>query len=312
MSSARCPDPPIPAPRLARPRVAVVIPCFNTGDLILEAVDSLAGEEPHELVIVDDGSTDPATLSALEALRAAGTTVVRQANSGIGAARNAAVAASRAPYVFALDGDDRLAAGTLAALADLLDADPLAQLAWGDLRRFGDEEFLDRKARILDPWLLTYVNDVHASVMIRRDALTSLGGWSADQVNEDWDLAMSAAERGWRGAYLPRVTVHYRVRAGEGARAAATLERSLPLLRAGHPDLYAARGHNRRGSRAPRLARWTLPLIDRLPGLGDAERHRICDVILRWSDPRRNPAPPGEPERHPALAALARRLPRRA
>lgn len=304
------PIPPVRAPALRppAPRVAVVMPCFDAGELILEAVTSLKCEEPHELVVVDDGSTDPATLAALDRLRAGGTRVLRQANGGIGAARNAAVAASRAPYIFALDADDRLAPGTLAALADLLDADPGAMLAWGDLRRFGDEEYLDRKARVLDPWALTYVNDLHASVMIRRGALAALGGWSTDQVNEDWDLAMSAAERGWRGRYLPRVTVHYRVRAGAGARVAGALDRSIPLLRAAHPDLFTARCRNRGSSPAPRLARWSLPLIDRLPRLSAAGRHRLADVILRWTDRRRNPLAPGGPERHPAVTALRRRV----
>jgi glycosyltransferase involved in cell wall biosynthesis len=39
-------------------RVAVVVPCFNDGATLPETLESLAGEEPHELVVVDDGSTE--------------------------------------------------------------------------------------------------------------------------------------------------------------------------------------------------------------------------------------------------------------
>ena len=46
------------------PRVAVVVPCFDDGETLSEALGSLRDEEPHELVVVDDGSTDPATLGA--------------------------------------------------------------------------------------------------------------------------------------------------------------------------------------------------------------------------------------------------------
>ena len=47
-----------------QPRVAVVIPCFNAGQLLPEALASLQEPEPLEIVVVDDASTDPATLAA--------------------------------------------------------------------------------------------------------------------------------------------------------------------------------------------------------------------------------------------------------
>ena len=57
----------------AAPRVAVVIPCFDDGATIREAVASVTGQEPCELVIVNDGSTDPETLEVLAELADAGT-----------------------------------------------------------------------------------------------------------------------------------------------------------------------------------------------------------------------------------------------
>jgi glycosyltransferase involved in cell wall biosynthesis len=65
-------------------RVAVVIPCFNDGATLGEAVESLRLrlEEPCEVVIVDDGSTDAGTLEELRRLSSAGVTVVSQENQG--------------------------------------------------------------------------------------------------------------------------------------------------------------------------------------------------------------------------------------
>ena len=58
-------------------RVAVVVPCFNDGALIREALRSVREDEPVELVVVDDASTDPATLEVLDGLRAEGVRVIR-------------------------------------------------------------------------------------------------------------------------------------------------------------------------------------------------------------------------------------------
>src|SRR5436305_7745211 len=112
---------------LALVRVAAFIPCFNDGHVVGEAVQSVrSGPEPEESVVVDDDSTDPATASALDDLRAEGVTVLRQDNAGLPAARNAGLAATSAPYVFPLDADDLAEPDALPALADALDADPEA------------------------------------------------------------------------------------------------------------------------------------------------------------------------------------------
>jgi glycosyltransferase involved in cell wall biosynthesis len=62
------------------PRVAVVVPCFNDGATLRETITSIDEPEPIELVVVDDGSTDPDTLAVLTELAAAGTRVVHQEN----------------------------------------------------------------------------------------------------------------------------------------------------------------------------------------------------------------------------------------
>ncbi|MEO1368569.1 MAG: glycosyltransferase, partial [Acidobacteriota bacterium] len=72
------------------PRVAVVIPCRDLGHLLGEAVASVERSiaEPYELIVVDDGSTDPDTLEIMKRLREAGYRIERQEPSGVCAARN--------------------------------------------------------------------------------------------------------------------------------------------------------------------------------------------------------------------------------
>ncbi len=139
---------------------------------------------------------------------------MRKENGGLSSARMAGVAATSAPYVFPLDADDAVVPGALAALADALDAAPDAALAWGDIQVWGEVEAELAVARSLDPWLLTYLNDVPVASLLRRTALEDAGGWSMGSGYEDWDLWLALAERGYAGIHVRRPTLRYRRRRG--------------------------------------------------------------------------------------------------
>jgi glycosyltransferase involved in cell wall biosynthesis len=254
----------------AAPRVAVIIPCYNDGETLPDALDSLEGQEPHELVIVDDGSTEPETRATFERLESAGLRVLHQENGGLAAARNAGLAATTAPYVLALDADDRAVPGSLTVLADALDAHPDAVVAWGDLEVFGAGRSVQRLSPVLDPWLITYMNGLTADALIRRTALEQVGGWTyGGRGYEDWDLWMALAERGHRGIYVPGVRHSYRLHGSRMLRDARENHDELYAdLRARHPGLFARRREHWRGSRAALRLRLLLPLVERLPFSG--------------------------------------------
>jgi glycosyltransferase involved in cell wall biosynthesis len=259
----------------------VVVPCFNDGATLPEAIESLRDQELAELVVVDDGSTDESTLGCLDALRAGGVRVVRQDNAGLPAARMRGVAETSAPYVFPLDADDALVPGSLEALADALDRRPDARLAWGDVINFGEVEMRIRMGPCLDPWKITYLNDVPTHSLIRRDALLEAGGWQLARGFEDWDLWMAFAERGWHGVYLGRPVLHYRYSTNDGRKNAAQLSLYPELygeLRSRHPSLFARRGANWRASCASPAARALFPVIDAVPFLSDWTRRRLYHV----------------------------------
>src|SRR5438874_111277 len=117
--------------------VSVVIPVWNQGRYLPAAVDSAVhcGYRPLEIVVVDDGSTEPETVAALDALR--GVTLIRQAHRGLPAARNAGIAAARGAFVIPLDADDLLPAGFVGPAVAALERDPRIGCVAGEVSNFG-------------------------------------------------------------------------------------------------------------------------------------------------------------------------------
>lgn len=250
------------------PRVAVIVPCFNDGLLAKEAVASVQEHEPVELVVVDDASTDPQTVEALDELRAAGVRVLRhEVNQGLSAARRTGLAATEARYVFPLDSDDLLVAGALAHLADRLDSDDGLFATWGDIVEFGTR---DRRLSVpvaFDPYRVAYRNDYPVCSLFRRDALERVGPWQdvGGQVGyEDWNLWMSFGERGERGMHAGAGVVAVRRRLHGPRMLGDAIGRHRALyaeLRRTHPRLFEEIAEHRRRSTLPRVGRLAYPWI---------------------------------------------------
>lgn len=245
----------------------MVIPCFNDGATLVEAVRSAQSQERlGQLVVVDDGSTDPATLAVFDELRDEGVHLVHRANGGLGAARMTGVTATHSDFVFCLDADDRLLPGALAQLAGALDADPGLALAWGDYQLFGERNWRQETAPTLDPWQISYQNDIPASILIRRSKLLDAGGWELRGGYEDWDLLMGLAERGLRGRRVNVTVYEYRQ---HGPRmlgdSASRHDEIYQTLRRRHRRLFASRRAHWRSSRAPLMLKLTFPLLFSLP-----------------------------------------------
>jgi glycosyltransferase involved in cell wall biosynthesis len=243
-------------------RCSLVIPCFNDGLFVPGAIASVREDEPVEILVVDDGSTDAATLAVLDDLRGQGIRVIRQDNAGLAAARMRGVAETSAPFVLCLDADDELAPGALGALADAIEANPDAAFALGSLELFGARSEV-RSFPPWDPWRLLYANHWTAHGLYRREELTAVGGWTLADCYEDWDLLLALAERGCSPVILRRVAVRYRQHetARMNSRCRQRHGEVYAILRSRHPALYGRRRELARRSSARLWQRIAFPLI---------------------------------------------------
>ena len=199
------------SPPAADELVSVVIPLFNQGHILLGAIDSVrASGYPHiEIVVVDDGSTDPQTIEIFDQL--VGVTKVRQSNAGLSAARNAGIAAAAGRYVVPLDSDDLLSEGFLAPAVDALRRNPELGYVAGYLRYFGLLDYTHVPVGYVPHLSLVVNTHVRATALFRRDALTSIGGYDTElPAFEDWDLHVRLALAGYSSDILPLEGHRYR------------------------------------------------------------------------------------------------------
>jgi GT2 family glycosyltransferase/O-antigen ligase len=263
------PDAPLaPAAALAMPRaprVAIVVPFFNSHATLPQTLASLDAQSfrDFEVVIVNDGSTDPAATALLQDLPPR-FRVLNQPNRGLPAARNAGVAAVRSELILPLDSDDLLEPEALAKLVAALDADPDADLAFSWTRRFGDESGISPMA--FNPFEQLFVNEAPYCMLMRRALIARAGGYDERMRlgYEDWEFNIRLNALGARAVVIPEPLFLYRIRSGSMLRA-TTMTRHVEIwreIRRRHGALYGPRGLVdawRRGRRERAI--WPLPAL---------------------------------------------------
>lgn len=213
----------------ARPLVTVIVPHFNLGRYLPETLASIdrSTYAPLEVVVVDDGSTDPLSRAVFRACGGERRRLVEKPNGGLASARNAGLAVARGELVLPLDADDLVDPGYVGAAVAAHARDPTVAFVGcyaGFFRaRPGDLGGRGYVPLGLHPPSLLLGNYASTcSAVIRRDAIEAVGGYDESWPSyEDWDLWCSMAEHGMRAAILPEPLFHYRVRSRSMVRTTA-------------------------------------------------------------------------------------------
>ena len=194
--------------------VTVVIPCYNQGVYLAESIGSVLAQtiEDVEILIVNDGSTDPETIEILNSCDAPRTRVIHTTNQGLAAARNNGIREARGRYILPLDADDRIAPGYLEQAVRILEDNPGIGIVYGHAVFFGAVE---------KPWNLPEFslqemmidNILYCSCVFRKADWEAVGGYRTDMVYgwEDYDFWLSLIERGRLVYRIPEVMFYYRI-----------------------------------------------------------------------------------------------------
>ncbi|MDH3729722.1 MAG: glycosyltransferase [Acidimicrobiia bacterium] len=231
-------------PGVEQPDVSIVIPCYEQGQWLMDAIASVYEQtyDSWEIIVVDDGSTTAETIGAIDAaaeLPRVG--LVRQENRGLAAARNAGIAMAKGRYIVPLDADDELEPDFLDEMVAALDDNPRAAFAhcWAEL--YGDVSEL-WVTRPFNLYQMLLSNSVVGCVVLRQEALASVGGYDETMVNgnEDWELWVRLLLAGWLQVDVRRPLFRYRrLGTSMSTRTEARFEAGRMEIVERHRDAYS-------------------------------------------------------------------------
>lgn len=228
------------------PVVSVIVPCFNHGRYLREALASVGTPEVRtEIIVVDDGSSDStseviATFDTTNEFRS-----VRQHNAGLAAARNRGLRESRGRYIVFLDADDRLVPGAIELGVAKLDERPECAFVFGRCRMMDQDGTVlvtPEQPRIVRDHYRELLRQNYiwmpAMAMFRRDPLERIGGFNSDvNAAADYEMYLHLA-RHYPVHDHAQVVAHYRKHDGSMSRnAARMLRETLAVMRSQRPFL---------------------------------------------------------------------------
>ena len=181
------------------PLVSIIIPCYNHGRYLREAIESVWQQAypATEVVVVDDGSTD----NTEEVAKQCGVTYLYQENQGLSAARNTGIRNSHGDLLVFLDADDWLLPGALEVnVRHLQQNEKLAFVSGGHDKVFVEDGITkeditevtsDHYAHLLQG---NYIG-MHATVMYRRWVFEEMEYDTSLKRCEDYDLYLRIAHK---------------------------------------------------------------------------------------------------------------------
>lgn len=238
---------------MPEPIVSIVICSYNTREMTLECLASVAAETrvPHEVIVIDNASSD-GSAEAVAAQYPGVTLMAEPTNHGFAKANNIAARHARGPYLLLLNPDTVVLEGAIDRLIGFAEANPAARI-WGGRTLFGDRSLnptncwrqmslwslicmtsglrgLFHRSEFFNPeaypsWPRDTVREVEIVTgcffLIRREFWDELGGFDLSFVmyGEEADLCHRAAARGARPMITPEAEIVHYVGASTTVRA---------------------------------------------------------------------------------------------
>ena len=197
------------------PKVSVIIPCYNLGAYLDEAVVSVLRQTytDFEIIIVNDGSTDLETVNLLASYDQPNTRIIHTSNQGVSAARNTGIREACGMYILPLDADDKIGPDYLELAVDVLDTRPDVAIVYCERVLFGEREGVDSLPDYNQRALL-FDNCIYPAALFRKADWETVGGYCEKMIYgwEDWDFWISLSDLNKQVVKISEPLFFYRVR----------------------------------------------------------------------------------------------------
>lgn len=195
-------------------KVSVIIPCYNQGPYLSESVGSVLAQTftDFEIVIVDDGSSDPETVSLLNTSVWPKTTILHVPHGGVSHARNAAISAASGTYILPLDADDKIGPDYLEKAAALLDQDADLGIVYCRAAYFGKKKG-EWSLPVFHASQMARGNMIFNAGVFRKSDWETVGGYDPGMAEcwEDYEFWVALLELGRTAFQIPEILFYYRI-----------------------------------------------------------------------------------------------------
>ncbi len=201
----------------SKSNVTVIIPCYNDGAYIMQALNSVLNQtvKAEQIIIVDDGSLDE-TKAILNKINEANVVVVFQENKGVSNARNKAINLAKTEFVLNLDADDYIEPKFIEKTLEVLKTDKTVGVVSSYCRTFKNKNKTLEIVKPLGGMLKDFIikNNGRANALFRKRCWEEVGGYDEIMVNgyEDWEFWIAVLKNNWSMYIIPEVLSSYRVK----------------------------------------------------------------------------------------------------
>jgi len=199
--------------------LSVIIPCFNSGSYLPDALESVDRAVEYagcrsEVIIIDDGSTDPETKKLLSQLPPSKYNVLVQANGGPAAARNTGIKAAKGKYLLFLDSDNAIKSHFIETAITILET-TYSDLVHGKADFFGESCCPRFYSAPFDINRILRWNYIDVCCIVKRKQCIDIGGFDEEKSLigfEDWEFFIKAYVNGIKFHYINDSVYDYRIR----------------------------------------------------------------------------------------------------
>lgn len=195
--------------------VSVIMPCYNDGKYIEEAVRSVKEQtySKWELIIIDDGSDDEETVQIIQHMKADKIKILHTCHIKPAGARNYGIHHAQGRYILPLDADDRIDQTYIEKAVGILEGNHKIGAVYCESDLFGEKTGKwDLPQYSFQTMLLD--NIVFVTALFYREDWEKIGGFNQNMASgmEDYDFWLGILELGKEIYQIPETLFHYRIK----------------------------------------------------------------------------------------------------